>query len=161
MRLTALAVLVALGATACGGGDKNANAAPAAAAPAAQPAATSATPAAPAGPVVEVKMTGNGTSQASFEPKTLTIAPGTTVRFINVTGGPHNISFFGDSIPAGAAAVLNAAMANRIDNLEGALLTNPNDHYDVSFAGAPEGTYKGFCLPHQALGMKITITVKK
>ena len=158
MRLTALAVLVALGAAACGG-DKKADAAPAAQAPAAQPAAT--TSAAPAGPVVEVKMTGNGTSQASFEPKTLTIAPGTTVRFTNVVGGPHNVSFFKDSIPAGAEAVLNAAMANRIDNLEGALLVNANDHYDVSFANAPECVYKGFCLPHQALGMKFTITVKK
>lgn len=161
MRLTALAVLVALGAAACGGGDKNANAAPAAATPAATPAASTTTPAAPAGPVVEVKMTGNGTSQASFEPKTLTIAPGTTVRFVNVVGGPHNISFFKDSIPAGAEAVLNAAMANRIDNLEGSLLINANDHYDVSFAGAPEGVYKGFCLPHQALGMRIAITIKK
>ena len=160
MRLTALAALVALGAAACGGGDKNANAAPAAATPAASTPATT-TPAAATGPVVEVKMTGNGTTQASFEPKTLTIAPGTTVRFINVVGGPHNVSFFKDSIPAGAEAVLNAAMANRIDNLEGALLVNANDHYDVSFAGAPEGVYKGFCLPHQALGMKITITVKK
>ncbi|HKV71795.1 MAG TPA: plastocyanin/azurin family copper-binding protein [Gemmatimonadales bacterium] len=160
MRLTALAALVALGAAACGGGDKNANAASATATPAAATPATT-TPAAPAGPVVEVKMTGNGTSQASFEPKTLTIAPGTTVRFVNVVGGPHNISFFKDSIPAGAEAVLNAAMANRIDNLEGSLLVNANDHYDVSFAGAPEGVYKGFCLPHQALGMKIAITVKK
>ena len=160
MRLTALATLVAFGAVACGGGDKNANAAPAAATPAAAaPAAT--TPAAPAGPVVEVKMTGNGTSQAAFEPKALTIAPGTTVRFVNVVGGPHNISFYADSIPAGAAAVLNASMANRIDNLQGALLVNANDHYDVSFAGAPEGVYKGYCLPHSALGMKITITVKK
>ena len=157
MRLTAFAVLVALGA-ACGG-DKKADAAPAAATPAAQPATT--TPAAPTGPVVEVKMTVNGTSQAAFEPKTLTVAPGTTVRFVNVVGGPHNISFYADSIPAGAAGVLNASMANRIDNLEGALLVNANDHYDVSFAGAPEGVYKGFCLPHQALGMKITITVKK
>jgi plastocyanin len=160
MRLTALAVLVALGATACGG-DKKADAAPPAAAPAAQPATTTPPSAAPTGPVVEVKMTGNGTSQAAFEPKALTIAPGTTVRFVNVVGGPHNISFFADSIPAGAAAVLNAAMANRIDNLEGALLVNANDHYDVSFAGAPDGVYKGFCLPHQALGMKIAITVKK
>ncbi|HEX4633524.1 MAG TPA: plastocyanin/azurin family copper-binding protein [Gemmatimonadales bacterium] len=160
MRLTALAALVALGAAACGGGDKNANAAPAAATPAAAtPAMTPS--AAPAGPVVEVKMTGNGTSQAAFEPKTLTIAPGTTVRFVNVVGGPHNVSFFKDSIPAGAEVVLNAAMANRIDNLEGALLVNANDHYDVSFAGAPEGVYKGFCLPHQALGMRIAITVKK
>lgn len=156
MRLTALAVLVALGATACGG-EKKADAP--AQAPAAAPATT--TPAAPAGPVVEVKMTGNGSNQAAYVPATLTIAPGTTVRFVNVVGGPHNVSFYPDSIPAGAAAVLNAAMADRLGDLQGALLANANDHYDVSFAGAPEGVYKAFCLPHMALGMKITITVKK
>jgi plastocyanin len=156
MRLTALAVVVALGATACGG-EKKADAP--AQAPAAAPATT--TPAAPAGPVVEVKMTGNGSTQAAFAPATLTIAPGTTVRFVNVVGGPHNVSFYPDSIPGGAAAVLNAAMADRLGDLQGALLANANDHYDVSFAGAPEGVYKAFCLPHMALGMKITITVKK
>jgi plastocyanin len=154
MRLTALATLVALGAVACGGEKKPADTATQA------PAGTMAMGAAPSGPVVEVQMTGNGTTQAAFSPATLTIAPGTTVRFINATGGPHNISFYADSIPAGAAAVLNAAMANRLDALQGAFVTGPNDHYDVSFAGAPTGVYKGFCLPHAALGMKIAITVK-
>lgn len=156
MRFTALAVLVALGATACGG-EKKADTP--AQAPAAQPATTPST--APAGPVVEVKMTGNGSTQAAYVPATLTIAPGTTVRFVNIVGGPHNISFYPDSIPAGAAAALDAGMADRLGDLQGALLVNPNDHYDVSFAGAPEGVYKGYCLPHVALGMKITITVKK
>lgn len=150
MRLTALATLVALGAIACGGEKKPADTAT----------TTPATGAAPSGPVVEVQMTGNGSTQAAFSPAALTIAPGTTVRFINATGGPHNISFYADSIPAGAAAVLNAAMANRLDALQGAFVTGPNDHYDVSFAGAPTGVYKGFCLPHAALGMKIAITVK-
>jgi len=150
MRLTALATLVALGAIACGGEKK----------PADTTTTTPATGAAPSGPVVEVQMTGNGSTQAAFSPAALTIAPGTTVRFINATGGPHNISFYADSIPAGAAAVLNAAMANRLDALQGAFVTGPNDHYDVSFAGAPTGVYKGFCLPHAALGMKIAITVK-
>jgi plastocyanin len=155
MRLTALATLVALGAVACGGDKKPADTATQ------TPAATTPTTgAAPSGPVVEVQMTGNGSTQAAFSPAALTIAPGTTVRFINATGGPHNISFYADSIPAGAAAVLNAAMANRLDALQGAFVTGPNDHYDVSFAGAPTGVYKGFCLPHAALGMKITITVK-
>ena len=154
MRLTALATLVALGAVACGGEKKPADTATQ------TPAGTMAMGAAPSGPVVEVQMTGNGTTQAAFSPATLTIAPGTTVRFINATGGPHNISFYADSIPAGAAAVLNAAMANRLDALQGAFVTGPNDHYDVSFAGAPTGVYKGFCLPHAALGMKIAITVK-
>jgi len=153
MRFTLLPTIVALGALACGGEKK----ADQTQTPAGQPAAT---PAAPAGPVVEVKMTGNGSTIAAFEPKTLTIAPGTTVRFINVSGGMHNIAFWGDSIPAGAAAVLTAGMPNTIDNLSGQFLMQPNDKYDVSFANAPTGTYKGYCVPHVALGMKIAITVK-
>jgi plastocyanin len=155
MRLTALGTILALAALACG--EKAKEQAPAATPEAAAPAAA----ATPTGPVVEVKMTGNGTNQAAFEPKTLEIAAGTTVRFINVSGGPHNIAFYGDSIPAGAATMLNNGMANRMDNLSSPFLTNANDHYDVTFAAdAAKGVYKGFCLPHAALGMKIAITVK-
>ena len=152
MKVTKLAAVLALGALACGGGDKQQ-------AQQETPAAQDQT-AAPAGPVVEVKMAGTTTAPV-FEPAVLTIAPGTTVRFINVSAGPHNISFWGDSIPAGAAAVLNAAMAGRtMGDLAGMMVTQPNEAFDVSFAGAPTGLYKGYCLPHLALGMKIDITVQ-
>jgi plastocyanin len=150
MRFTVLTTLVALGAVACGG-EKKADE---------SQMADHAGMAAPAGPVVEVKMTGNGSTIAKFEPSTLTIAPGTTVRFVNVSGGLHNIAFWADSIPAGAAAVLTAAMPNTVDNLSGPFLMQPNDHYEISFANAPKGTYKGYCVPHLALGMKIAITVQ-
>lgn len=150
MRLNWIGPALTLGALACGGGDKQAQQ---------TPGTQQAAPAA-SGTVVEVKMTGNGSTAAAFEPATLTIAPGTTVRFVNAAGGPHNIAFYGDSIPANAATVLNAAMANRSDNLSGPFLTTANENYDVSFAGAPAGTYKGYCLPHVALGMKLTITVQ-
>jgi len=152
MTVTKLAAVLALGALACGGGEKQQAQTET---PAAQEQA-----AAPAGPVVEVQMTGTG-STAAFEPAALTIAPGTTIRFINVSGGPHNVAFWGDSIPAGAAAVLNAAMAGRtMGDLAGMMVTQPNETFDVSFAGAPTGLYKGYCLPHLALGMKIDITVQ-
>lgn len=153
MRSALLSTVIALGTLACGG-DRQANQTETQT-PAAAPGS-----AAPAGPVVEVKMTGNGTTTADYEPATLTIAPGTVVRFINVSGGPHNIAFWGDSVPAGAAAPLNAGMANTIDNLVGPFLTEPNASYDVSFANAPGGVYKGYCTPHLALGMKIAITVR-
>lgn len=153
MRFTLLTTVVALGALACGG-DKQASQTQTPP-PGGQPA----TPAA-SGPVVEVKMTGNGNNLAAYEPNALTIAPGTIVRFINVSGGMHNIAFWGDSIPAGAAAVLTTAMPNTIDNLSGPFLMQPNDTYEVSFANAPTGTYKGYCTPHLALGMKIAITVQ-
>ena len=176
MRLTALTTILALGAVACGG-EKKSEASQAQAAPPAAAGApvTEAAPAAPAasapantgaaaeqhkGPVVEVKMTGNGTTQAAFDPATVTIKPGTTVRFINVSGGPHNVAFYADSVPKGATDALKKGMPNPMGDLIGPFLTQPNEKYDVSFAGAPAGTYKAYCMPHVALGMKMTITVK-
>jgi plastocyanin len=145
--------LLALGLLACGGEKK-------AAAPQSPPGPAAPTGAAPSGRVVEVKMTGNGTTRAAFEPSMLSIKSGTTVRFINVSGGPHNIAFYPDSIPVGAAAALKAGMPTPMSDLMGPFLTKPNETYDVSFAGAPAGIYKGYCLPHVALGMKVMIKVE-
>jgi plastocyanin len=99
-------------------------------------------------------------SQYKFDPATLTIKVGDVVEFVNVTGGPHNIQFDKDHIPAGAKEVLNRAMAQRMGDLQGPFLTQPNQVYRISFAGAPKGAYTFSCLPHQALGMKGTITVE-
>jgi plastocyanin len=109
---------------------------------------------------VEVKMTGNGTSTAAFVPSTVTIKVGGTIRFVNASGGPHNVTFYPDSIPANAAAALKTGMPNAMADLTGPLLTTPNETYVVSFAGAPKGSYKAYCLPHAAFGMKITIKVE-
>jgi len=164
MRFTLFTSLAAFAIVACGGDKKSAasQAEAATPAPAAVPAAApAAAPAAePAGVVVEVKMTGNGTSVAAFEPSKLTIKTGTTVRFINVSGGPHNVAFYADSIPKGGADALKKGMLNAMGDLTGPFLTQPNEKYDVAFAGAPAGVYKGFCLPHVALGMHIAITVQ-
>jgi len=160
MRFTLFTTLVAFSVVACGG-DKKSAASQAEAAtltPAGQPAVTAA--AEPAGAVVEVKMTGNGTSVAAFEPNKLTIKSGTIVRFINVSGGPHNVAFYADSVPKGGADALKKGMPNAMGDLMGPFLTQPNEKYDVSFTGAPAGVYKGYCLPHVALGMHIAITVQ-
>ncbi|HMA45553.1 MAG TPA: plastocyanin/azurin family copper-binding protein [Gemmatimonadales bacterium] len=150
MRLTVIGAAVALGVLACKGKEQ---------APASQPAAQpEAAAAQPAGQVVQVNMTGTG-NVFKFEPDVIHAPAGATVRFINVSGGPHNVTFYSDSIPAGTADKLNAAMANRMDNLSGPFLINANDHYDISLAGLPAGTYKGYCTPHQALGMKFTLMV--
>ena len=158
MRFALLTTVVAIGALACGKkGDQTQTQTQAV--PPAAPAAAGNT-AAPAGPVVEVKMTGNGSTKAAFEPSSITIPSGATVRFTNVSGGPHNITFWPDSIPQGGAAALQGGMKNTVDNLSGPFLTTPNETYDVSFAGAPKGTYKGYCTPHLTLGMRITIKVQ-
>jgi plastocyanin len=126
---------------------------------AAKATAQNAHPAAPAQrPAVRVQMMMQG-STYKFEPANFTVHVGDVVEFVNVSGFPHNVSFEAAKIPAGAAAVLNAAMANRTGNLQGPMFTQAGQTYRVSFAGAPVGTYDYFCLPHKPMGMKGTITV--
>jgi plastocyanin len=152
MRVTWIGAALALGALACGEKKGEQQAAEG------QPAAQTPAVATAEGPVVEVNMTGVG-NVFKFEPDVIHAPAGATVRFINVSGGPHNVTFYSDSIPAGTAEKLNAAMANRMDNLSGPFLINANEHYDISLAGLPAGTYKGYCTPHLALGMKFTLMV--
>ena len=99
-------------------------------------------------------------STYKFDPAELTIKSGDVINFHNKTGGPHNVSFWADSIPAGGADVLKKAMPDQMAPLEGPLLTEPEGVYSVSFAGAPKGDYKFYCLPHLALGMHGKITVQ-
>jgi len=70
------------------------------------------------------------------------------------------VAFYGDSIPKGGLEALKKGMPNPMGDLTGPFVTQPNEKYDVAFAGAPAGTYKGYCMPHVALGMHITITVQ-
>jgi plastocyanin len=107
----------------------------------------------------EVRMRVEGQSY-HFEPSALNIHPGDRVRFINVSGGPHNVSFDPARVPDAAEAALSAGMPNQIQALWGPLLTEPNASYTVSFAGVPAGSYEFFCMPHMAMGMRGTITVR-
>ena len=133
--------------------------APAASAPAAS--APTASPAQPAnGRTVDVQMIGDATGYR-FVPATVTIKVGDTVRWTNVSGGPHDVTFWSDSIPAGAASRLQASMMQTTAPLTGPLLAAPNATYTISFAGAPAGTYQYYCTPHLALGMKAKIIVEQ
>jgi len=107
----------------------------------------------------EVQMVLEG-SAYKYIPENLTVKAGDKVVFKNASGGPHNVQFEADKLPAGAAAVLDAAMVDRMGPVAGPLLAEPDATYEVSFAGAPVGAYPYFCLPHQAMGMKGVITVE-
>jgi plastocyanin len=99
-------------------------------------------------------------SQYKFDPTNFTIKAGDVVEFVNVSGGPHNVAFDKDHIPAGARDVLNRAMLKRQSDLMGPFLTQPNEVYAINFTGAPKGTYSYYCLPHRALGMVGVITIQ-
>jgi len=151
-------LIAALGITAlaCGGSDEAGRQGQQPAPPSDRPAA--AAPAA-TGTVHEVKMELRD-GRYIYDPVQLTIRAGDTVRWVNISGGPHNVAFYQDKIPAGAGDVLNAAMPNRLGPWNGPLLTDSLAAYQVSFAGAPAGTYDYFCLPHEALGMKASLTIQ-
>lgn len=140
---------------ACGGGEKKAEAP---AAPA-TPAATAAAPAG-TGTVHVIDMTLNG-ANGVYSPSSVTIKVGDIVRFVNKEGGPHNISFWPDSQPAGGKEFLATAMKDQMAPLESQLEVEQGKTYDISFAGAPVGTYRFYCLPHLAMGMHGSITVTK
>jgi plastocyanin len=140
--------------------------APASNAPAAtaSPSATSssapaAAPAPATGATHDIQMVGDA-SGYRFNPATVTIKRGDAVRWTNTSGGPHNVTFWPDSIPAGAQGPLTANMPGTTAPLTGPLLLTPNQTYTVSFANVPAGKYGYYCTPHLALGMKAVIQVQ-
>jgi plastocyanin len=104
-----------------------------------------------------VDMVLDGSSYA-YRPAQLTIKPGDEVVFHGVSGGAHNVEFWADSLPEGAAAVLTAGISSAMSPLASNLIPD-GDSIVVRFAGAPAGRYPYFCLPHQAMGMQGEITV--
>jgi plastocyanin len=155
---------------ACGGENKpatdSAATTPAATPSATTPAATTPAPAtgtaaaAPAtGTTHEVKMIGDATGY-KFDPANLTVKAGDAVKFIMVSGGPHNVSFQ-NVTDATAAAQLDANMPGaKIGPMASPMVMQPNEAYTISFGNIPAGTYNYICTPHAAMNMKGSITVQ-
>ncbi len=113
---------------------------------------------APAQTTHEVKMYMEG-ANARFEPASLTIRRGDRVRFVTVTGGPHNVWFDPDKVPDAAREALGAGMPNQMAPLAGPFV-NAGESYTVSFANVPAGRYEVLCMPHTGLNMKGTVIVQ-
>ncbi len=155
MRVTLAALTII--AVACGGGEpRGAGETEAAVETPAPPAPT---PGVVTGAMHEIRMLGTDDGRFIYEPASLLIKVGDHVRWINVSGGPHNVAFYPDRIPPGAGDFLQAAMTRRIGDLAGELLFEANAVFEIGFAGAPPGTYDYFCTPHEMLGMKGQLTI--
>ena len=163
MRFSALALFagaIALGA--CGGDANDA------ATTADSPAATATTPATPAagtgtampatGTTHTVNMVVTAAGEYRFEPAEITVKQGDAIKWMMVSGGPHNVAF--QNVAEPAKAQLSANMPNQLGELSSPMFMNPGEEYTVSFAGIPAGTYDYVCTPHLALGMtgKVTVT---
>jgi len=107
---------------------------------------------------VNVQMIGDAKGNR-FVPASIAIHVGDVVTWTNVSGA-HNVVFWSDSIPAGTQATLQGKMGATMGPLTGPLFAAPNATYTVSFAGLKAGTYKYYCLPHLALGMRAQVVVR-
>ena len=156
--LAGAAVLGACG----GGGEKPADttaAVPPSSTPATTPAGGALTKIPATGTTHTVKMIGDDKGYR-YDPVDLTIKAGDAVKFVMVSGGPHNVAFEPAAIPADSKAQLDANMDNKMSELSSPYMMNPNEEYTVSFGGIKPGTYPYFCTPHLAMNMKGTITVQ-
>ena len=137
----------------------SASAAAAATTPAATPAAGAAAAAPATGTTHEVKMIGDATGY-KFEPANITVKQGDAVKFIMVSGGPHNVTFQ-NVADAAAKAQLDANMpGQKLGELSGPMVMTPNEAYVISFAKVPAGKYDYICTPHAAMNMKGVVTVQ-
>ena len=153
---------------ACGGGENKADTTagstasavtpPAGATATATPTAAG-TPAPITGTTHTVRMVGDDKG-FRFEPADITIKAGDGIKWIMVSGGPHNVAFDPSALPAEVKSQLLANMPNQQGELSSNLMMNPNEEYIVSFANVKPGKYDYNCTPHLAMNMKGSITVQ-
>jgi plastocyanin len=107
-----------------------------------------------------VNMVGD-TKGYRFEPANVTIKQGDGVKFVVVTGGPHNVAFDPATIPPDVKGQLDANMGtDKMGELSSNMKMNPGESVTVSFGNIKPGQYPYHCVPHLALNMKGVITVK-
>jgi plastocyanin len=160
MRFYALTVASILVLGACAGGDTaNEGTTDTAATTPAPSGAQGPAPAPATGTTHEVRMLLDGQTY-KFDPANLTIKQGDGVKWVMVSGGPHNVAFDPAKIPDDVESVLAANMPEQQAPLSGPYKTQPGETYTVSFAGVKPGTYDYVCTPHIMMGMTGKITVQ-
>lgn len=96
-----------------------------------------------------------------FEPDTITVEPGTTVTWVNRSQDAHTVTAYEDSLPEDVPYFSSGEFANERTaraNLAEGLITS-SETYEVTFE--VPGTYRYFCIPHEATGMKGKVVVEE
>jgi plastocyanin len=96
-----------------------------------------------------------------FEPANFTIKQGDGVKFVVVSGGPHNVAFDPATIAPDLKGQLDANMGtDKMGELSSNMKMNAGESVTVSFGNIKPGQYPYHCVPHLALNMKGVITVQ-
>ncbi len=112
------------------------------------------------GTIKTVNMVGDAKGYR-FEPANFTIKQGDGVKFVVVSGVPHNVAFDPATIPADVRPQLDANMGtDKMGELSSNMKMNVGESITVSFGNIKPGQYPYHCTPHLALNMKGLITVQ-
>lgn len=134
----------------------NAPAAPSAESGAPAAAAATPIPAASAAPItgtiIEVQLIGDAKGYR-FEPQKLVAKVGDGVKFVVMSGGPHEIAFDLDQVPAETKLQLLANMPNG-SNGRSPLLSVPRETWTLSLGALKPGKYPFVSTPRLPQGMK-------
>jgi len=96
-----------------------------------------------------------------FEPANITVKQGDGIKFVVVSGGPHNVAFDPATIPPDVKSQLDANMGtDKMGELSSNMKMNAGESVTVSFGKIKPGQYPFHCVPHLALNMKGVITVQ-
>ncbi|HEX7123857.1 MAG TPA: plastocyanin/azurin family copper-binding protein [Gemmatimonadaceae bacterium] len=112
----------------------------------------------PTGTIHEVKMVGDGRGYR-YQPDTISAKPGDGIKFVMVSGGPHNVVFDPATIAADQRAQLFANMKHPLEPGTSFMMMNPNEVIELSLANIKPGRYPFFCSPHLAMSMRGLIIV--
>ncbi len=93
-----------------------------------------------------IKM-GADNGMLAFEPSSVTIKAGDTVKWVNNKLPPHNVVFDEANSPAAAKSLSHKAM-----------MFSPGEEFEVTFNEA--GTYSFYCEPHRGAGMVGKVVVQ-
>ena len=96
-----------------------------------------------------------------FEPAAITVKVGDGIKFIAVSGFPHNVAIDPALVPADVKGQLDANFGpNKMGELMSPFLQAANESATVSFGGIKPGVYEFNCTPHKAMNMIIKVTVQ-
>ncbi len=96
-----------------------------------------------------------------FEPEVLTISVNETVTYVNESGDAHTVTAYEDVLPEGASYLASGGFVGEDearDEVAGGLLSS-GESFGARF-NVP-GSYRYFCIPHEASGMTGRIVVEK
>ena len=96
-----------------------------------------------------------------YDPAVITADAGDSIRFVYVSGGPHNVSFDTATVSAEFTAVMMRNMPDRLTELLlGKMLLFAGESYTISLEGVAPGTFDFQCLPHLAMKQTGRIIVR-